>query len=235
MTRIRLMIVGLLAVFSVSAVSASSALATPKCEAGDVGTDFTVCAKASGGAQREFESPGKLEGISGESILEATVGGLTVKIVCEEDRFVDTPEDSGTSTGTITFENCKVALPTSCKLPAGQAEKIVANFTNALEAPPKVTFTGSGPGNEFVSLNLENNGGTCVPAGAYTITGNTKTGCTFDKNTAATAETFKLEHKLECKKAGEELKLGTNVATFSSTAGVWLAGLPLEKWAILES
>jgi len=241
---IRTILLCLAAVFAVSAVGASAALATPKCTAEEQGGDYAVCVRHENKetkkfVQEEFESPNKLEGTSGESILEAKVLGATVKIVCKSDVFSDTPEDSGTSTGSIKFKECKVATPENCKL---TEEEIPATFTNKLETPPgsptKVTFTGNkGTTKEFANITLVNNGTkTCSIANKFPITGDTGSGCTFD----TTIETFKLEHQLTCKKEGENLKLGGNPATFSSTASIKAnEGTAKEpkfvEWAILES
>jgi hypothetical protein len=227
----------LLAILATSAVASASASAA-ECPDTIKGGDYAVCVRSSPTATpKEYE--GTLEGTSGTSVLTATVLGVKVKITCTSDKFLDTAEDSGFSKGSITFENCSVTEPKNCKLPTAQKEKIVANFTNQLATPPAsprgVTFTGSGAGEEFTSITLENNGTNCAIANTYKITGNTGTGCTFD----AEIETFKptalspAEHELTCVATGEALKLGGNTASFTSTAKVKTS--TKEEFAILES
>lgn len=167
--------------------------------------------------------------------LEAKIVGVTLKVVCKTDTFSDTPEDSGGSTGSVIFEECKVGEPKNCKLPKAQEERIVENVTTQLATPPasprSITLSGSGPGEQFTSITIETRDAERCSffTGTFSITGNTGTGCGFD----TAIETFAFEHTLTCIAKGEKVKLGGNTVSFTLSAT--LKTSTTEQWAILES
>jgi hypothetical protein len=219
--RFRVLLVSLLAVFAVSAVASASASASA-CPAEHEG-DYAICYEGT-----EFE--GKLEGTSGVSILKSTVLTKEVEIECTADTISVTAEDSGKSKGELHFTNCKVNKPAGCKV----TEPIVAKFTDQLNTPPAAitdTFTGSGTAEEFTAIKITG----CALEGTYKIKG--KQTCSFDANIG----TDQVEHEVICTFAGSALKLGSEPATFSSTAKVHVVDDESEDdgdsdlWSIFES
>ncbi len=228
-TSLRKILLCLMAVFAVGAVASASASAVQRCHAENGDNELTACLK-------NGEEPTELTGTSGTSILESKVLGVTVKITCTQDKFTAKPSATkdNEGTATITFEKCTVTAPKNCKLPKAQEEKIVANANSKLgPGVREATFTGSGTGEKFTEITLENNGAeNCAIKNTYTITGNTGKGCTWD----AEIESFLEKHTLTCVKKEEKLKLGANEASFSSTATVLAPkGEVNEPWAIRES
>ncbi len=237
MSRFRLVLLSMLAVFAFAAVASASASAHrfigPSCFEPATGNPanlkWTTAQKclektpAGGEASGKWEweeiaSGTKVTGTSGLSILESEIGKEKITIECEEDAFSGTLEASGKSKGTIEFKkNCKVAKPAGC----GVEEPIVASFEDQLTSTPEDEFTGTlGAGEEFAKLTLT----TCALKGTYAVKG--KQLCKLD----STYATLQAEHELICEKTGSKLKLGTKTASFSSTAKIKLVGGG--NWAI---
>jgi hypothetical protein len=226
MSRIRLIMLSMLAVFAFAAVASASASAAT-CEAGDEAKDeYTVCSGA-----KEF--PGTLTNSvkTTKAVLSSTVLGVEVKIECTEGAIENKENGKdNTSVGKISFTKCKVLKPAKgCAV----AEPIVAEFTDALSPPPaapKDTFTGAGEGGAFAAIEFRNNGSeTCVlgDKSRFEVTGSQL--CTFDTAIATEQKT----HEVKCATSGSKLKLGANEAKFSATfTGVEAEG---KSWAILES
>jgi len=91
-----------------------------------------------------------VEGTSGESTLEGTIAGLSIKIKCATDKFRGEIEPKGASTGEITFETCnnpfevpssthKLTAIANCSVP-----NIKFKFRDQL-----VSGNGAGPEEEF--------------------------------------------------------------------------------------
>jgi hypothetical protein len=216
MSRVRLMLLGLLAAVAVYAVGPAAASAEQKkCKAGlphlvfcyDNGVEIGTPVQA-------------VAGLSGLSLLAATVGGTEVKIHCKKDDFSGELELLGKNKGEILFLECKLVKPTTCTLTATEETDIHVNVLSQLvgaAGAPEVNFAGAGAGEKFVEITLT---GASCPEGlskTFEVTGNYT--CELPKG-----EESLVEHEVVCKKmVGLKLKFGANEATFSSTANIHLA------------
>jgi hypothetical protein len=213
MSRMKFILLGLLAAFAVSAVASSSASAAH---------NFKVEGKTVGAGEKV-----EVQGISKSGEFESTLGGLKVIVTCQED---DAPpatnaiEGAGVSKFEVKFKNgCllwevnggKKAVITSCKVTettvAKGEDKLVGN-----EGNPEDEFKGEPFG------NLELEGGGCALAKKTEIKGSTK--CALPE-----ANVEAVEHEIICTGAGSSLKLGSEPAYLYSVE--WVDTAKLEKWS----
>lgn len=217
MSRCRLILLSLFAVFAFSAVATASASAK-QCGSG---TLWVFCYDSGEEIHEEI-----VLGLSGLSLLVGKIGGVTARFHCIKDDVVGTLELLGLNKGTITFLECKMTEPSGCKLSAAQETKIEIEVLSELTGHPeeaKLLFKLHGP--SFVKLSVENGGG-CpegIP-GSYDVTGDQT--CSLPE-----WNVLKLLHEVVCVKTQSHLQLGGAAASFSSTAK-----LRLESdlnWAVL--
>jgi hypothetical protein len=209
MSRIKLVLLSVLAVFAVSGVATASASAKT-CGTGE---KWVYCYDSG----EEIGTPAQeVSGTSGEAILQGTITGVTSEIKCATDDFVGFLELLGASKATITFLTCKMIKPTGCKLSTGDEAKIVAIANDDLgphPAEPVDLFTGSGTEEAFATLEVVNESG-CTIVGNYVVHG-------MQTCELPSATSSKAQHEVKCKKSGSELFIGTgtsNKASFSSTS-----------------
>jgi hypothetical protein len=209
MSRTRLMILALLAVFGVSAVVLPSALAEPKkCATGS--THWVYCYN-----NNEEMSKQLVEGSGGKAILASTLGG-EAKFECETSTLVAELDSLGKGGGTLTLHTCKEAMPEHCKLSAAEAKEIELAFTMSLNeykkgVLPEATFAGTGAGEEIYNLMIEHETSACpIPSGKYKISGKQET-------ELPSAEESLTEHEIVAKKSLSNLKVGGNEASLSAT------------------
>jgi len=210
MSRTRLIVLALLAVFGVSAVVLPSALAEPKkCATGS--THWVFCYN-----NNEEMSNQKVEGSGGKAILASTLGG-EAKFECETSTLVAELESLGKGKGTLTLRTCKETKPEHCKLSAAEEKEIELPFTVSLssefkkEIPPEAAFAGTGSNEEIYNLAIEHETSACViPAENYRITGKQET-------ELPKAEESLAEHEIVAKKSLSNLKVGGNEASLSAT------------------
>ena len=210
MSRTRLMILTLLAVFIVSAVVLPSALAEPKkCATGS--THWVFCYN-----NNEEMSSQKIEGSGGRAVLASTLGG-EAKFECETSTLVAELESLGKGKGTLTLHTCKETLPEGCKLSAAEKTEIKLAFAETLTSEykkgvlPEAAFAGTGAGEEIYNLMIEHETSACpIPGGKYKITGKQET-------ELPNAEESLTEHEIVAKKSLSNLKVGGNEASLSAT------------------
>jgi len=209
MSRTRLMILTLLAVFIVGAVVLPSALAEPKkCATGS--THWVFCYN-----NNEEMSLQKVEGSGGKAVLASTIGG-EAKFECETSTLTAELESLGKGGGKLTLHTCKETKPEHCKLSAAEEKEIELPFVESLtneykKVPPEGTFAGTGANEEIYNLAIEHETSACViPAENYRITG--KQGTELPK-----AEESLTEHEIVAKKSLSNLKVGGNEASLSAT------------------
>jgi hypothetical protein len=210
MSRTRLMILALLAVFVVSAVVLPSALAEPKkCATG--ATHWAFCYN-----NNEEMSNQKAEGSGGKAILASTIGG-EAKFECQTSTLVAELESLGKGKGTITLHNCKETLPEHCRLTEAEETEIKLPFAETLSSeykkgvPPEAAFAGTGSGEEIFDLTIEHETSACpIPIASYTITGKQET-------ELPKAEESLNEHEIVAKKSLSDMKIGGNSASLSAT------------------
>jgi hypothetical protein len=213
MTRFRLVLLSLFAVFAVGALASASASAE-ECQNG---TKALFCL-SSGNTPIHLE---KVLGTSGLSLLAGTIGGAEVRIHCKDDLFSGLLRLLGLATAEVDFLGCVAEKPTTCT----SSTLILANAHIQLlsELMPALGLaTGTGPEEEFAKVTLS--GGSCVIAGTYTITG-------LQPLEFPDGEIGLVDHKIIAKKALSKLKLGVEKASFSSTALVHLASSA--SWLIM--
>ena len=230
MSRLRLILLSVLAVFAVAGVASASASAV----------EFQICKEAGAGHKYESEyqceqeelgagnwewvgitEAVKAEGISGPSLLSATVGGAKLMIECKKDSFAGTLESAGKSSkAVIKYEECAItgSWATKCEV---ETTLTTGELKDALSVvATRIVDTFEPEATNFISIVVKKRTGqTCSIETTYPITGSQQ--CEVDKHTAE-AESGKLGHELICKTTGSNLKLGANVATYRGTALIWL-------------
>lgn len=239
MSRTKLILLGLLVVVAVSVVATTST-STP--------------ASASGSCSKVKTAPGycvegvPLEGVmevegtnSGASILKGTVGSVTAEVKCEKGKMTGTieggvPGTVGKSTGTMTFEECKLVTPTNCKLASKTIE--------TTELKDELELTGSAKriedkfepktGTAFAGVTIEGKESSCVIAHVaeektFIVSGSQV--CEIDTSNTE-AETEMPTHKMKCTASGG-LAIGTNPAEMTSEVAVKLKSG--KKWSIKET
>lgn len=236
MSRIRLILLSLLAVFAVSAVASASASAHrfigSECFKPAIPNNANLkwstqvkCEKAMpkmGEAMEPWEAeplavPAKVEGMSGKSVLKSEVMGVKVFITCEEDTFTGELEAAGASKGEVTFTKCAVLNEkgkqiSSCTVKQPIEFKFKDQLVGALGAVED-EFSPAVAGTPFVTITIE--GSPCALAGPYEVKGTQK--CELPE-----AGVLKEKHEIVCTEAGSSLKLGVEKATFESTETVKL-------------
>jgi hypothetical protein len=217
MTRFRLVLLSLFAVFAVGALASASASAEECIN----GTKPVFC-RASNNTPIHLL---KILGESGLSVLASTVGGAEVKLHCTDDLFRGETHLLGLILGEVDFLGCTVEKPANCSVGEGANKLILAKIHIQLLPnlmPALGLATGTGPGEEFTEIKIT--GASCVVAGEYKITG-------LQSLEFPDGEIGLVDHKIIAKKALSKLKLGIEPASFSSTALVHLHSL--ESWLIM--
>jgi|SRR5271166_461666 len=237
MSRIRLVLLSMLAVLALGAAASASASAQrffgPTCSKEDAGSeppvkyDTIACnSKTKPLPEREFQfkeiaSGTKVKGTSTVSTLSATISGSTLTIECETDKFKGTLGTKGASSGTtIEYKKCKVtgAFASTCTVPGTLTTN---TLKDQLSSSGRIedTFEPETTGGTFIEIPVT--GGSCSIEHTYPIKG--KQTCEVD-STNAEAETLAATHKLICKTSGSALKLGSNAATYEGNATIELEG-----------
>jgi hypothetical protein len=205
MSWLRLILTGLSAAVTLTAVASTSASAeVPLCKEGE--PTLAVCS----GSHQLGSPPVPFSGTGGVSLVAATIGGAEVKLECKIFEVKGNFTLLGQGEGSIVLFECKMILPANCKLTAPEEEKIEMKSIGAMigtMGSAKVEFTGQGPGEQFYMIEIPSGGG-CAIAGKYTVTG--KQDCELPK-----IEEELVEHEVICKKSGSKLKAGTEAVTIS--------------------
>ena len=145
-------------------------------------------------------------GTGGTAVFASHLGGSEAKFECPSNDFNVTLESLGAGTGLILFLGCKETAPVGCELSAKQEKEIDVRFTAQLESATLATLTGSKGGSEFTTLEIVG----CSLAGNYTVTGSQMV-------EIPEGGTSKVDHEVIAKKSQSKLKLGVELASFSST------------------
>jgi len=195
MSRLKAVLLSLVAVFAFSAVAAASASAHSYWVSG---TELLE------GEKRE------VEGTSGTSLLVAA----ELTVICTRDVFTGTIKGGGDSTATVKFTECSVEAAPRCAV----TEPIEFNVGDHLTSFEEKIGDAFEPeaGGTFVTIKVT--GGECSLAGKYEVKGKQQCGL------GANAEREQEEHEIVCTPAGSELKFGKKAATFEGTDKVKLKG-----------
>jgi hypothetical protein len=238
MSRTRLILLGLLAAVAVSVIATAST-STPASASGSCSKVKTVPGYCVEGAP--LENALEVEGTnSGASILKGTVGTVASEIKCEKGKMTGTIEGGaagtvGTSTSTMTFEECALVTPANCRLTSKTIETVEL----------KGELTGGGAkriddksepkeGTTFASIGFEGKESSCVIAHVgeeirFKVSGSQV--CEVDTNNAE-AETEAISHKIKCTNP-VGLKIGGNKAEITSEMTVKLKSG--KKWSVKET
>jgi hypothetical protein len=242
MSRIRLILLGLLAVLAVSLVASAFATEPPvKCGVKAEKTpDYCVGGFELENAKGEPVSA-EAEGTNGVSILKATVASTAAEVECKKGKSSGSIEDG--AVGTVgkskvinTFEECKLLKPANCKLTASSESKIkTAELVGSLALTAgRVEDKLEAPESAFAAISIEGKESSCVIAEVekpktFEVIGSQL--CEIDKaNTEAEIEA--IAHKIICKTSGSSLKIGGNKAEMASEATVKLTSG--KKWSVKE-
>jgi len=226
-----------LAAFAVGMVASASAFEPPtSCLKVTTTPAYCVAGVALVNASEKTEGTN-----SGASVLKATIASVTSEIKCEKGKSKGTIEGGvagtvGKSTGTTTFEECKLIKPANCKLTAAGEKEI-----KTTELVGKLTMTGGRIEDKlepregaFAPISIEGKESSCVIAEVekpetYNVTGSQL--CEVDSNNTG-AEKESASHKIICTAAGG-LKIGTNPAEITSEATVKLTSG--KNWSVKET
>lgn len=244
MSRIKILMLGLLAVFAAGAVASASASAdefiVPCHKVLTMGTGEwhnSTCTTTSG--TKEYTTKllageaAKVVGASGESVLEGEAFLVKITIKCKKDKFEGELEAAGASKGKVEFTECKVLKPGTteqlqqCKV----KEPIEFSFLDQLTGSPVEDEFKPTAANApvFVEITMEPEaGGKCAIAEMPTklkVEGTQN--CKLPEATS-----FKVKHEIECTSAGSHLTFADNPAKFESTETVELESKG--EWKIEE-
>jgi hypothetical protein len=211
MLRTKLVLLGLAAVFIVSAVASSSAFAAAE-------TRFSVENKA-------VTTATNVVGTSGPSQLESVVAGAKILIECEKDTFKGTIEELGKSKGEITFEGCKVFVIKEGKKESESActvPNIKFSFKDQLVPGNGATAEEEfSPASGTLYVAFEITGASCLLKGKYEV--KTTTEGKGQRCALPAGEIEQEKHEVDCTSTGSgELRFGTEKVSFFSTDVVLL-------------
>lgn len=203
MSRLRFVLLGVVAALAVSAVGAGSASAACNINTGK----FVFCDHT--GA--ELGTPlVLLLALSLPSILEGNIGGAAAKIECETAHIDITILLLGRTRGNLLYLKCKLNGHPECIV--NKNEPIAAIFNDVLVGTmgkPEDEFSGAGTGEEFAKLEIAGTG--CAQEGNFPVTGKQLV-------EISNGEELLAEHLFVAKKSGSKLKIGVETASYSGIA-----------------
>lgn len=236
MKRVKLVSLGLVAMFVVGAMASASASAVTlkyaTCTNVGSGGHWkdSACTKAEANGAWDtvaVTSATAIEGTSGISKLKTEISSTKVVVICEKDTFVGKIEAEGKSKATITYEKCSLENETTkeklgnCKVPNIEAKVKDQLIANGAVIEDEFTEEGAGP---FANVVIE--GSLCTLKGTYPVTGSQICKLPDGQKPA-------VEHPIECTAAGSKLKFnGSAAATYEGTSRVHivLIGIVLVLW-----
>jgi hypothetical protein len=241
-TKLRLILLGLLALVVVGVIASTSGAEPPGASCLSVTTTPGYCITGAPLVSASAE----VTGTSGGALLKATIGSVTSEIKCESGKSTGTIEGGaagtiGKSKTKITFETCKLLAPANCKLTSAEETKIkTTELVGELQlVGGKILDKLEPKVGAFASVSIEGENSSCVigevgKPETYNVTGSQL--CEVD-STKAEAETEAEKHKIICKNAGSSLKIGENKAEITDeTMAVELGGAKAHAhWSVKET
>jgi hypothetical protein len=226
-SRIRIMLVSLLAVLAVGAVASASASAHTYTICRTGGTEKYETNKCTGPKTAgtfsilpvELTEKYSFEGTSGVSKLEGTLAGDRAIIECKKDKITGEIEKEGKSKASvITYEECSLAIvvkhvreaETTCKVPNIKTEPLKDLLITGKGIGPEEEFEPES-GTTFATVVVEG----CALESREKVTG--KQICQLPE---ATVE--KAEHELDCSPTGGSLDFAGKPASYYGNATVKL-------------
>ncbi len=195
MSRVKIVLLSLLAVFAVSAAASATASASATHVYKIEGTEL-----ASGS-----------EAIEGDSLtggLETKIAKLNTVLICQEDIVKGEIKPKGESTAIVEFKNCylveknkegKKTFLTACSV----KEPVEAKANDELTEHSIDVFKGSGEKEKFAEVEIKGEG--CALNGKYEVLGSQT--CAIPES-----EFEKAVHSLICTPAGSKLTFGKEAA-----------------------
>lgn len=222
MTRVKLIMLGLLAALVVSAVGSASASAI--CTRTNP-THWVWCDHTNA----ELGTPPVLFlGLGKLQLLRGIITGVEAEFHCKDVHVHGFIELLGLGKVSLLYLGCKMVRPAKCKLTEKQEldistlPNLVFHTIGALPGgPPRLLVLGAGANKAFATLETEAPTGCTVPAGKYEVTGEQAV-------ELPEPESFKAEHEfVSLVEEPSKLKLGGNEAFYEGSALIHLAsGLP---------
>jgi hypothetical protein len=217
MSRIKLILLGLLSALAVSAVGSASASAA--CTRTNP-TNWVFCDHT--GA--ELGTPPVLFlGLGGLSLLRGTITGAEAEFHCKDVHIHGKILLLGRVDLRLTYLWCKQIKPANCKLEAAQEKEIqTEELTGATVGTvpggtPKILLQGKGAAEEFATLKTIQPTGCSIPAGGYKATG-------LKLIELPEPESFKVEHEFAAlEEEPSKLKLGGSEAFCEGSIKIHLA------------
>jgi hypothetical protein len=194
MSRFKVLVVSLLAVFAVSAAASATASAAHV---------YLI-------EQTELLSSEAMEDQGQNSKLEVKILGVPTFLQCQEELSKGVFKPKGESTFEIKFKNCYVVENSNGKkvflVNCSVAEPVIAEGTDQLIEHSVDEFKGEREGVKGLFASLELTGEKCALKGKYKVTG-------MQICATPEAEFEKVLHHLICTPAGSKLVFGTGEKT----------------------
>jgi hypothetical protein len=208
MSRIRLVLLGVLAACALSAAASTPAFAG-SCT-GNINWVFCNSSLEELGLKSTL-----ILGLGLLALLASTVGTTEVKIDCLDVHFHALILPLGHFHGTLLYLWCELVKPTNCRLSHKNLLDIRAGFLGRLTGGKTATITGTGAGEEFTTIEIAAG---CPISNAYAVKGSQL--IEIPKGEGVGVE----EQEFVAKKSGSHLFFGVEPASYSGTANVHLAG-----------
>lgn len=160
---------------------------------------------------------GPVEGEGATAVLKTEIGTTKIYIGCQKTTLTGKFEKGGKSSATIKYTECKLyeeatgKVVTSCIV-----ENITATALDELEGPKGAIEDKFTPkeNEEFTKIKIT--GSSCVLKGTFEIKGSFK--CELPS-----AESHVVEHEINCKESGSNLKFASKPMTFRGSIKVMLS------------
>jgi hypothetical protein len=241
MSRFKLIMMSVVAMFAVGAFASASASAiTPVflvcLEKAGSGKKFEErnCSKESGSGKFELVEVTeflKVNGTSGVSTLKGTLLSAEIIITCKKDNFTGEIGPKGLSKGTVTYEECEAGNSkekfTSCEVPNIKftfIDQLIENKAGGIEDE----FKPAEAGKPFVEIEIKNKTGkTCAEKSKEPVVG------TQNAEVESSSLGAKLLRELTFKPAGSNLTYDGEPATYEGKVSIdlnnddsWGASIP---------
>jgi hypothetical protein len=228
MSRFRLIMMSVVAMFAVGAFASASASAiTPVflvcLEKSGSGKKFEDrnCSKESGTGKFELVEVAeflKANGTSGVSVLKGTLSSAEVIITCKKDKFTGEIGPKGLTKGEVVYEECSVGNSketfTNCEVP-NIIFKFIDQLVENAKGEVEDEFKPAEAGKPFVEIEIKNKGSkTCVEKSKEPVEG-TQNAEVEQPSTGA-----KLLRELTFKPSGSHLKYAGNTATYEGKVSI---------------
>lgn len=237
MSRMRIIMVSLLAVFATGAVASAASAHEFIVPCHGVSAENTgkgewnnsACTKT--GESDEYTRKllagevEKVEGIGGESVFQFEYGqGVEVVIACRQATLEGELEAAGASHGKVAFTECRVLNRKGKRIEQCAVKNpIEFSFKDQLVGSPVEEEFKPSYGSTFFTITFEAEGGSCAIAFTANVEGTWK--CELPS-----AGTMQIKHEMVCQATGSDLEFAGKKVEFESTESVELKSG--EKWAI---